>query len=1252
MNCQGLADFKKRRDVFHFLRSKAFSIYLLQDTHFEHKLENSIRAEWGYHCYFASFSSNARGVAVLFNNNFEFKVNKVSKDSNGNFILISLKVMEKDFLLISLYGPNKDDPLFYNKLKQHILEFKVDYTIIGGDWNLVQNFNLDYFNYKHYNNEKAQKQVNEMMIDLDLIDIWRELNPDLKRFTWRRSSPLQQSRLDYFLVSESLLNFSIDADIIPGYRTDHSIVTISITIITNKKKPGLWKFNCSLLKDKNYVDKINLVFKQVVEEYAVFPYIRENLLNVPFSELQFVIDDQLFLDTLLMKIRAQTISYAAMKKRTNNETEKKLQTVIEELEIKTILSSDEQVELENSKLELVSLRQERMEGVLIRSRARWVGDGEKVSSFFCSLEKRNYINKRITQLNKNGNIITNERDIESEVKDFFSKLYDEKCVTDVEIKDIIDELPTFSELEQKSLEGTITLKEASIALKNMQNNKSPGSDGFTVEFFKFFWSILGNFVVRSLNEGFRKNELSSTQKEGVIVCIPKGDRPKEYIQNWRPITLLNVVYKIGSSCIANRLKLILPSIISEDQTGFMQNRYIGDNIRLIYDIIDYLQKYNKPGLLLCLDFEKAFDSLNWEFMFKVLRAFGCGPDFCRWISTFCNKIKSSVIVNGGLTSWFQVQRGCRQGDPISCYIFIMSVEIMAIMIRRNKEIKGIIIDKTEFKLSQYADDTEILLEGDENSFKETIITMEKFGKISGLVLNVEKSSAIWLGNKKNSRTVYMPHLQMDWNPKTFKILGIWFTNDLKDCIKINFDGKFLEIQLLYKTWLKRQLTPLGRVAVLKSLILSKIVFLWLLLPNPPDDFIDKLQSSIFQFIWDNKNDKISRNSSVKNTIDGGIGIPNVRHYISALKLTWIRKVMSTKHKWRYIIQTVNKKLSLIDKLGTNLKKSEKMNYFWCDVFNAYCTMGAKVKHFSAEEIGSEPLFCNSNILVGTKTIFYSEWIEKDVYCIKNLLDRNGRFLSHENFVNKYKIKVNFLTFSGCVNAVKIYLHQNKILTENCNFINYNTGKVIRLICKQSNGAKMFYDELINDDRDPNCCNKWDNRIDRNVDWKTIFHKIKKISEIQLRWMQIRIIHRIIGTNIVLSKMGVEQNVFCTFCKNMKENIQHLFFHCSYTQLFWTELKEAINVKCGNIIKINFSEHLVLFGCDKNVRTDPVLDFVIILAKSFIYRCKRSNTIPRYNLFKEILRKRYEIEKYIAIVKMKYDKHIQAWQPYKPLFIDT
>ena len=277
------------------------------------------------------------------------------------------------------------------------------------------------------------------------------------------------------------------------------------------------------------------------------------------------------------------------------------------------------MKLEQDKQELVAIRDKRMEGVLLRSRARWIADGEKFTKYFCGLEKRNYKSKQMTKLTlNNGEEIYQSKDIIQEVKVFYERLYSERQIEDCEILDMAQDIPMLTLLEKTSLEGEITLAEASLELKNMKNYISPG---FTAEYFKFFWLQLGSFVVRSLNGGFRKGELSTTQKEGVIICIPKGDKSKDLIKNWRPISLLNVVYKIGSACIAKRLKSVLPSLISEDQTGFMANRYVGDNIRLIYDLISYLYRENKPGLLLCLDFEKAFDSVDWKFMFKVLRAF-------------------------------------------------------------------------------------------------------------------------------------------------------------------------------------------------------------------------------------------------------------------------------------------------------------------------------------------------------------------------------------------------------------------------------------------------------------------------------------------------------------------------------------------------------------------------------------------------------------------------------------------------------
>ena len=195
------------------------------------------------------------------------------------------------------------------------------------------------------------------------------------------------------------------------------------------------------------------------------------------------------------------------------------------------------------------------------------------------------------------------------------------------------------------------------------------------------------------------------------------------------------------------MKKVLPTLISEDQTGFMANRYIGNNNRLIYDLINYCNTNRLAGLLLCIEFEKAFDSLDWTFMHKVLKAFGFQKDIRRWISVFSNNIKSTVLVNGQPSPWFSIKRRCRQGDLISPYLFILCAEILAIMIKENRDIKGIIIGQTENKISQFADDTELFQNGKSKTFEETIRVLDDFGNKSGLKINIEKNNCNMVGMK-------------------------------------------------------------------------------------------------------------------------------------------------------------------------------------------------------------------------------------------------------------------------------------------------------------------------------------------------------------------------------------------------------------------------------------------------------------------------------------------------------------------------
>ena len=247
---------------------------------------------------------------------------------------------------------------------------------------------------------------------------------------------------------------------------------------------------------------------------------------------------------------------------------------------------------------------------MVRTKARWIEDGEKPSKYFCNLEKRRHVNKTITKLTvDDGSIIQSQEGILNEVLNFYKQLYSSRDDSieniDLNVKLDNESIPKLSEDEQNKCDADITLSQATNFLRKMKNDKSPGPDGFTVEFFKCFWKDLEMFFIRSWNEGFRWNELSLTQRQGIISIIPKANKPRDFLKNWRPISLLNVSYKILSGLLAERLKSVLPKLIHKDQRGFMQGRFIAENTRIIYDVLQITKEKRIPGMMLLVDFEKS-----------------------------------------------------------------------------------------------------------------------------------------------------------------------------------------------------------------------------------------------------------------------------------------------------------------------------------------------------------------------------------------------------------------------------------------------------------------------------------------------------------------------------------------------------------------------------------------------------------------------------------------------------------------------
>ena len=282
--------------------------------------------------------------------------------------------------------------------------------------------------------------------------------------------------------------------------------------------------------------------------------------------------------------------------------------------------------------------------------------------------------------------------------------------------------------------------------------------------------------------------MSTSMRQAIITCIPKGKKDRMLIKNWRPISLLTVIYKLACTVIAERLKPYLNNIVSEPQSGFIPGRCISDSTRLIYDLMFYTEKHHIPGLLMQIDFEKAFDSVSWKFLYNVLESFGFDNNFIKWVKLFNTDIKAYIIQCGFMSEPIPVGRGCRQGDPLSPYLFILIAEVLCSLINRSPHVVGLSIGKTMFKLTQFADDTTLILDGSVNSLQAALNILELFGDISGLKINTEKTKLVWVGSEVSSKRKLKVSQKLYWGETQFNLLGITFSNDLNLIPVLNYQN--------------------------------------------------------------------------------------------------------------------------------------------------------------------------------------------------------------------------------------------------------------------------------------------------------------------------------------------------------------------------------------------------------------------------------------------------------------------------------
>ena len=666
-------------------------------------------------------------------------------NKSGRIVLITITLGPQKLSLCNIYAPNNQTNQleFLQELNNCIID-KTELTtlIVGGDCNCTLS-KKDKIGGTAWVSTNYRNLLVTTMDMFDLIDIQRVRHPKLCKFTYESKALGMKSRIDYFLLAKNLTKSVKKTEIYPSIAPDHNAIYISLFwSCETPRGPGLWKFNNTLLKDEEYVEWVRQTYSNTLNYYRQ------------------VTNKSLLWELIKMEIRNATISYTKYKTKASRDREEEIvRHQLEQLDntiCNNFLSPDINqllLHYDNLKSELQSLYENKGKQAMFRAKCRWVEEGERPTKYFFNLEKRNYNKKTIRELRLEDESTTiNDKQILHQIENYFRDLYTSvKTFSQDEFDEFTQHLqiPKLSDEDRDSLEGSLRYEECKNVLESFQNDKSPGEDGFTVEFYKFFYDLLGENPLACLNEAYERNELTISQRRGIITLLPKEDGSLLDLHNWRPITLLNVDLKNAAKAIAKRLETFLPNLIHPDQTGFVKGRYIGENIRLMSDVLDFTKEQKIPGILVALDFRKAFDSLEWPFIMKILDAFNFGSSIKRWISTFYTNVESAVLNNGYTTNWFKPSKGVRQGCPLSPYLFILSAELMSIKLRYDPGVKGINVFGNELKLSQFADDTNLFC-ADLISVEKALNIVNDFGRIAGLQLNIKKTKAIWLGKWANN----------------------------------------------------------------------------------------------------------------------------------------------------------------------------------------------------------------------------------------------------------------------------------------------------------------------------------------------------------------------------------------------------------------------------------------------------------------------------------------------------------------------
>ena len=1153
-NCRGLTDRKKiiklLKQVYPTTKKVCRSpiVSCFQETHVIDRfaIDNFFKGQ----AVIDDGERNQRGVCILVPE--EFEVCESLTSGIGRWVIVVIKpkltASTHRFVFAALYAPNchREARAFYQEffhnlddITDGIAALNDSYeTIICGDFNAVLDPRAGAQNRTR---SVAESELSELITDA--MD-YRELTEPAELtvgncYTWRRGNCL--SKLDYVFLSRSIANKIVKAEILwyeYGALFDHAALRVQfkgrLDTVRGKSFPKIFKTDIASEVDRAWLnDQLLQSESQILPHWS--PHLR--------------------LDFIKTMLRSKALELRQMRKFTDGTAsiQEKIANILASIPI-----SDCQLrEVEALRLRLHEASEKEAETLRLKAGIKWREEGEKSTAYFLSRFKANIAGATMQSIRIMDRVVEGSRNILAVVQQFYQNLYSKPPPAKLADADFCEEFfahcPTIGADHQRLLARPLDLFELKEALKTCSDS-APGLDGIPYSFYAAFPDLLLKYVLDSWSHALRTGTVADSHKRSCISLLPKKGKDLMQLGNWRPISLSDCDLKLITKAYANRLKAVLPDILCEAQAAYVPGRDISFNNRILQYAKSYAIASSKDYCIVSLDAQKAFDSVSHEYLVKVLEAYGFPPEFVLVFQTLYAHLESVVQVNGFLSPAFRIKNGVKQGDALSCGLFVLAIDPLLRNLMGNRHIQFLDIPtcpnaSVEVGILSYADDVTIVCE---NSCLQPIFDeYERLSLISGLVLNADKTEVFNFIRSPN-RVSNVRYLDQDYQlgrVERIRICGIWLAIDTALEYSLNIHDKIRAMESIVMSWGRRTLSMNGKMILAKTFLLSLIVFPAQVLTVHKKE-CKKIERLIYSFVNGARTlygpERIARASLKAPKSCGGINGVDVDSFLRALAVKQYGKAAS-RHRILSQLQ------SSYENLSCGISPTAKL------------TLRAHYKEFAADyalpELHQLPFLSSIplNLLLapgsvaarlagrmdvdslgGLQTVFRNDRHRAGVNKILRSIPRQFALLVRSGSLTQSPSSVIWFMANSICRLEKISTKQIKLYLVNHRFP--RLGPDLKKTYKRADWPP------------PNC------------EFESTFKGIWEIKHPTLRAIRLKILYKDVFSNERRHRFGLTNSAACAIC-GQTESVEHHLLSCVNATRIWSLFHRLTDFTVVNLFDV-------------------------------------------------------------------------------------